>query len=62
MSTNITIGGISTTIEIVTFLAQKWIEHKAKEQGITVEAALAQAQENYDAAQKENDDLKSEGH
>lgn len=59
---SITIGGISTTIEIVTFLAQKWLEHKAAESGITVEQALAQATENYEAAQKENDALKGEGH
>lgn len=59
---NITIGDISTTIEIVTFLASKWLEHKAQSQGISVQEALAKATENYEAAQAENDALKKAGH
>ena len=60
--TKITIGGISTTIEIVLFLARKWIDHKAASEGLTVEEALAKATENYEAAQDENDALKDLGH
>ena len=61
-SAKISIGGISTTIEVVTFLAEQWAKHKADEQGISIEEALAQAEENYKAAQSENNDLKNLGH
>ena len=61
-SVNISIGGISTTIEIVTYLAEQWLKHKSEEQGITVEEALAKAEENYNQAKEENEDLKQLGH
>ncbi len=59
---DITIGGVSTTIEIVLFLARKWVEHKAQSEGLSTEEALAQAKANYEAAQTENNELKEAGH
>lgn len=56
------IGKISSTIELVTYLANKYVEHKAQEEGISVEEALAKATENYEAAKTENDALKKLGH
>lgn len=61
-SANITIGGISTTIEIVIFLAEQWVKHKAASEGLSVEEALAKASANYETAKAENQDLKNLGH
>lgn len=58
----ITLGGVGTSIEIVTFIAEQWLKHKREEEGLTTEQALAQADANYAAAQAENDDLKQAGH
>lgn len=53
---------IQSGIDLVLFLANQWVKHKAESEGITVEEALQKATENYEAAQAENDDLKEAGH
>lgn len=59
---DITIGGIATSIEIVTFIAEQWLKHKRDSEGLTTEEAIAKAEENYRLAQEENDALKNAGH
>lgn len=59
---SITLGKVTTTLDIVIFLAEQWLKHRSEEAGISVEDALAKAEENYAAAQNENDDLKDLGH
>lgn len=58
----ITVGGVGTSIEIVTFMAEQWLKHKRDSEGLTTEQAIAKAEENYALAQTENDELKQAGH
>lgn len=59
---SVNIVTIQSGIDLVLFLANQWVKHKAESDGITVEEALAKATENYEAAKEENQDLKDLGH